>query len=222
MLQRKRGIMSLLCICALWLASITFGISTASSTYSVFGEVFVHALGVESMDIKVIGSDEDQWTPDQEADSAWVQATDEPLIVEIDEPKRLLTKGVTLWSFVAVRNVSPKVGVKLRVTIRDGYDESWDSVLERSGRGSLEDIDLNLFNMSHFTLVCNEKTIITDAQGTDVDLLSRVDMPRVLPAGEYSLCTVGVRLNDAAFEPGFVMIRESRVVPQIFFEGEQQ
>lgn len=206
----------------LWIAALAAGISTANSSYSVFGALFVHALGVEAMDIKVTGSDKADWTPQSETETIWEQATSSPYVVDIPKPERMLIQGTTLWSSVAVKNVSPTVSVSIRVSIRDIYDTSVSTSPNSSVPNRAARATPNLFPVSRFSLRCEGVPLISEVSGADIQQLSDIAIPGILQAGAFSLCQVGVTLDDVAFDDDFAMTADSRVIPQLFFEGEQQ
>ncbi|MFT9009064.1 MAG: hypothetical protein ABF489_04715 [Bifidobacterium sp.] len=220
--RSKRGMGILLFVLSLWVATLGIGISTASSTYSLFGELVVNALGVQSMDIQVTGSDEEDWSPEEAAESVWEQATERPYVVDFPKSGRLLTQGTTLWSNVAVKNASEDVAVSVQVTLRDDYASSTDEIAGSSEQENASPAPLNLFTVSRFSLICDGVTLASSVVGTDTAGLSNLVLPRVLAAGEIALCRIGVSLDDAAFDEGLAMTTESRVVPQLLFEGEQR
>jgi hypothetical protein len=194
-------------IALLWAVSGVAGVSIANSTYRVFGDVSINALGSDSFDILVSGSSDAGWTPDSSGVSDWEQGNVTPYVVDIPQASALLTPGRTVWTSVAVKNASASASGSVQVTLRDAY---------------AADPAYNLFMFTRFTLQCDGVTLFTQESGQNSDRMAALRPERVLAPGETMLCRVGVALDEEVLGEGFKMSRQSLVVPQLLFEGEQR
>ncbi|MCI1635380.1 hypothetical protein [Bifidobacterium sp.] len=194
-------------IVVLWALAGVAGVSIANSTYRVFGDVIITALGLDSFDIMVSGSSDVNWNPDSSAVSDWEQGTAEPYIVDVPEASALLIPGTTIWNSVLVKNTSQSASGSLKVSIRDAYRA---------------DSSVNLFTHTTFSLECDGVTLLDQVPGSDLESMTGLSITRVLNVEDVMLCHVGVALRPEVFSDNSVTQRRARVIPQLLFEGVQR
>jgi hypothetical protein len=194
-------------IVILWALAGIAGVSIANSTYRVFGDVIITALGLDSFDIMVSGSSDVNWNLDSSAVNDWEQGTAEPYIVDVPEASALLIPGTTIWNSVLVKNTSLSASGSLKVSIRDAYRA---------------DSSVNLFTHTTFSLECDGVTLLDQVPGSDLESMTGLSIARVLNVEDVILCHVGVALRPEVFSDISVTQRRARVIPQLLFEGVQR